>query len=59
MVSDAVLILFGEAMVESRERLLKTTPPKTIKELMKTITSPEGVKTASRLRKMKLRKIKA
>ena len=46
MVSDAVLDLVGEAMVEFRERLLKTTPPKTIKELMKTITPPKGVKTA-------------
>ena len=45
MVSDAVLDLVGEAMVEFRERLLKTTP-KTFKELMKTITPPKGVKTA-------------
>ena len=45
MVSDAVLDLVGEAMVEFRERLLKTTPPKTIKELMKTITPPKVVKT--------------
>ena len=46
MVSDAVLDLVGKAMVGFRERLLKTTPPKTIKELIKTITPPKGVKTA-------------
>ena len=44
-VSDAVFSLVGEAMVEFRERLLKTTP-RTIKELMKTITPPKGVKAA-------------
>ena len=41
MVSDVVLIFVGKALVESRERLLKTIPPKTIKELMKTETPPE------------------
>ena len=43
MVSDAVLDLVGEAIVEFREKLLKTTP-KTIKELMKTITPPNAAK---------------
>ena len=44
MVSHVVLNLVGETMVELRERLLKTAPPKNIKEVMKTITPPKGVK---------------
>ena len=46
MVFGAVLNLVGEAMVEFRESLLKTAPPKLMKELIKTIIPPKGVKTA-------------
>ena len=42
IVSDAVLSLVGEAIVEFRERLLKTATPKTIKELKKMITGLKG-----------------
>ena len=45
MVCDAIQELVGERMVEFREKLLKSTPPKTIKELMKSIKPPKGVKT--------------
>ena len=42
IVSDAVLSFVDEAIVEFRERLLKTAIPKTIKELMKMITGLKG-----------------
>lgn len=51
IVLDGVFNLVGEAMVEFIEILLKTTPSKTIKELMRMITQPKGVKTAKSLRK--------
>ena len=46
MIFDVVFNLDGETIVEFRKVLLKTTPYQTIKELMRTITQPKGVKTA-------------
>ena len=51
MVLGGVFNLVGEAMVEFIEILLETTPSKTIKELMRMITQPKGVKTAKPSRK--------
>ena len=51
MVLGGVFNLVGESMVEFIEILLETTPSKTIKELMRMITQPKGVKTAKPWRK--------
>ena len=48
MIFDVVFNLDSETIVEFRKILLKTTPYQTIKELMRTITQPKGVKTAKR-----------
>ena len=44
LVSDKLYSLIGAEMVEFRDELMKTTPPKTVRALMKTITPPKGVK---------------
>ena len=44
LVSESIKILVGKEIVKFREELLKTPPPKSLKDLLKTITPPKGIK---------------
>ena len=44
VVSDKIYNFVGTEKVKFREDLLNSVPPQNIKELMKTITPPKGVK---------------
>ena len=44
LVSDKIMKLIGEEMIEFREKLMEKEPPSTLNELLKTITPPKGIK---------------
>lgn len=47
LVSEKLYELVGAEMIAFRESLTKSTPPSSLKELIKTITPPRGVKVKS------------
>ena len=43
LISDRIIQLIGPKLMEFRQKLMKEKSPKTLTELLKTITPPKGI----------------